>query len=65
MAEPNKQLTGIIIRADGTVPFDEGLDPDVRAHIIAYITDQGVAFDPVPGTNSIKLRDWVPAEEVI
>lgn len=53
-----KSLTGVVIKADGTVPFDSGCHPAVRAEILAYLTDQGHSYDPIPGTPHIKIRNW-------
>lgn len=58
--DTHKQLLGIVIRADGTVPFDEGLHPTHRAAMLAHLTDLGHSYDPVEGTRHVRIRDWTP-----
>ena len=62
--EPQKQLFGIVIRADGTVPFDDDCDPTVRANILAHLMDNGHAVSLVKGTNHAIITDWKPGKEV-
>jgi hypothetical protein len=57
--EQKKALVGVIIRADGTVPFDEGCHPDVRAAILTHLTDQGHTVEPIKGTRHLKIQGWV------
>lgn len=56
--EPKKSLVGIVIRADGTVPFDDDCHPHVRAQILQHLTDQGHIYHPVKGTKNIKIQNW-------
>lgn len=49
---------GIVIRTDGTVPFDDGVHPDVRTKILKALAQQGHVFDDVPGTSHVKIRNW-------
>lgn len=49
---------GIVIRKDGTVPFDDDCDPAVREAIVQYLVDSGhhiEAFD-APGKKHKHLR---------
>ena len=62
--EPQNQLFGIVIRADGTVPFDDDCDPAVRAATIAHLMDNGHAVSLVKGTNHAMIADWKPGKEV-
>lgn len=55
---PEKALLGIVIKKDGTVPFDEGYSPELRAHTIAVLFDQGHKVSAVPGTPHLKIADW-------
>lgn len=56
--EPKKQLTGIVIRPDGTVPFDDNVHPDVRAHALLWCMEQGYTVSPM-GQN-LKIHNWKP-----
>ncbi len=51
-----KVAVGIVIRKDGTVPFDDGVDPAVRAHILAHLTDTGHVYHPVPNTAHVQIK---------
>lgn len=59
--EPKKALVGVVIRADGTVPFDDDCHPDVRAAIMVHLADNGHTIEPVKGTRHVKIKDWKPA----
>lgn len=63
MAEVKRALSGMVIKADGTVPFDEDHDPVLRAEIIAHLFDAGHEFERVPGTAHIRLKDWQPGDD--
>lgn len=52
------QMVGIVIRKDGTVPFDEGFVPAVRDHIAQHLQAQGHYVDSVPGTPHLRIRDY-------
>jgi hypothetical protein len=54
----NEVRVGVVIRADGTVPFDESCSPEVRAHILQHLTDQGHIYHPVAGTRHVKIQNW-------
>jgi len=59
-----KIAVGIVIRADGTVPFDD--DPSeeaahIRAHILAHLADKGHTVEPIHGTRHVRIKDWKAA----
>ena len=54
--EPKKQLVGVVVRADGTVPFDPGLSSAVKSHIIEWLLAQDFEFDVVP--EGLKIKNW-------
>lgn len=56
MSQP--QLTGIVIKADGSVPFDEGHDPEVRKQIIAHLIDRGMDVERIEGTPHLRIKGW-------
>jgi hypothetical protein len=58
MAQETKQLLGIVIRADGTVPFDDAVTEEHRAHTLAWLTDHGHIHAAVPGTRHVKIVHW-------
>jgi hypothetical protein len=41
-----KQGFGIVIRADGSVPFEDDVHPDHKAHMIAHLVSQGHHCEP-------------------
>ncbi len=45
MADEPKFGFGIVIRADGTVPFDADLHPDHKAAILSHLRDSGHEFE--------------------
>lgn len=57
-------MIGIVVRKDGTVPFDADVHPDVKAHILAHLVGRGhhVVFHAETGTHHIK--DWTPGKEI-
>lgn len=58
--DPNKALIGIVIRADGTVPFDDSCPNHMRAQMLAHLTDLGHSLEPVHGTRHVKIKNWKP-----
>lgn len=56
-----KVAVGIVIRADGTVPFDDDCSSDVRAHILAHLADKGHTVEPVHGTRHVRIKGWKAA----
>jgi hypothetical protein len=64
MADPNSQLVGIVIKADGRVPFDHNCHPEVRKEILAHLADNGHTLEPVEGTNHVRIVGWKPGMSV-
>lgn len=64
MADPQTHLVGIVIKPDGTVPFDHDCHPEVRKHIIAFLADNGNTIVPVDGTNHVRIHGWTPGKNV-
>lgn len=60
--EQTKQLYGIVVRADGTVPFDEGVDPATKADMLLYLISQGYQVSPIKDTNHVQLTDFIPSK---
>lgn len=56
----NKSLLGVVIRRDGTVPFDDDCHADVRAACLAHLAEQGHAYEPVPHTKHVRIKNWAP-----
>lgn len=52
----------VVIRKDGTVPFDDDCPAHVRAATLAYLTDEGHAYEPVHGTKHVRIRNWKPPQ---
>jgi len=53
MAEPH---FGIIIRADGTVPFDDDLHPDHKRAIIGHLVEMGHELEHHPQGKHVRLK---------
>lgn len=57
-------MVGVVIRADGTVPFDEDCHPDVKGAILAHLAEQGHTLEPVMKdgrhTGHMKIKNYVP-----
>lgn len=60
MSDPQKQMVGIVIRADGTVPFDDDVPHHIRAQMLAHLTDLGHSLEPIHGTRHVKIKHWTP-----
>jgi hypothetical protein len=58
MTQEHKRLVGIVIRADGTVPFDDDVTEEHRAQTLAWLTDNGHTHAVVPGTRHVKIARW-------
>ena len=56
--QPKVAMVGIIIRKDGTVPFDDDVHPDVRAHILSHLSSQGHTIAPMHGTKHVRIVDY-------
>ena len=59
----NKNVA-VVVRADGTVPFDAGVDPAVKDHIIRHLIDRGHSVAPIEGTDHYKVAGWHVGKEV-
>lgn len=58
--EPKKVAVGVVIRPDGTVPFDEPHDPEVRRHILEHLVAQGHQVSAIGKGPHLKIHNWVP-----
>lgn len=47
MSEPRYGF-GVVIRADGTVPFDDDLHPDHKNAIVTHLIAMGHTLEPHP-----------------
>lgn len=47
---------GIVIKPDGSVPFDEGLDPAVKTHIIGHLIETGHTLEHAPDGSHVLLK---------
>lgn len=56
----NKTLLGVVIRRDGTVPFDDGCHADVRRACLDHLREQGYVFEDIPGTKHVRIKNWAP-----
>ena len=52
------QNIGVVVKADGTVPFDAGVPDEVKAHILKHLVDKGHSPQPVTGTPHYKIPGW-------
>ena len=57
----NPQGVGVVIRADGTVPFDDDCHPLVKAAIIQHLTDEGHTLTHHP-EGHLTIHGWTPPE---
>ncbi len=51
-------MIGMVIRKDGTVPFDEDVPNNVQMHILGTLVAAGHDIHPVKGTKNFKINDW-------
>lgn len=58
--ELKKQLVGIVIRADGTVPFEDDVPDEIRSHILTHLVGHGAHIHPVDGTRHVKIANHSP-----
>jgi hypothetical protein len=56
--DPKKIVVGIVIRADGTVPFDDDVPEANKAATLKHLIDEGHSVAPVEGTNHYKIAVW-------
>lgn len=54
----DKPFLAVVIRKDGTVPFDDDVSASDRAHMIAHLADQGHQLEPVAGTRHMKVKNF-------
>ena len=57
MTDPVPSLTGIVIRADGTIPFEPGTHPEVRANALLWCMEKGHTVSPLDGGH-LKIHNW-------
>ena len=59
------QHVGIVVRKDGTVPFDADLDPAVKTHIIGHLIETGHTLEHAPDGSCVILTSGplLPAKE--
>lgn len=55
---------GVVVRKDGTVPFDEDVPPHVRDTVLKHLADRGHTVEPVAGTRHYRIKNWTPAKAV-
>lgn len=58
MSDPVRQLIGIVIRADGTVPFDKDVPEQTREHMIRHLAQMGHTVQDVHGCRDAKIADF-------
>jgi hypothetical protein len=51
-------MVAVVIRKDGTVPFDDDCHPQVRLHILDHLAEHGHCLEPVVGTRHYKIKDF-------
>lgn len=56
--EPDKKLIGIVIRADGTVPFDDEVSHEHRSQTITHLIDSGNEIKTIPNSRHIRIKNW-------
>jgi hypothetical protein len=59
VVEPTKQMTGIVIRADGTIPFEPGTHPEVKANALLWCMQNGHTVSPIEGGH-LRIHNWKP-----
>jgi len=62
--EPKKQIHALVIRKDGTVPFDDDVPEDHRAHYLAFLADNGHTVEPIEGTRHVRIKGWKQGMDV-
>lgn len=56
--DPKPMIHAVVIRADGTVPFDDSVPEENRLQTIGWLFDQGHAMTIVAGTRHVKITNW-------
>lgn len=59
MAEEVRGKVGVVIRRDGTVPFDDDVHPAVKAAIRQHLEDEGHELTELEGGH-LKIENWEP-----
>jgi hypothetical protein len=54
-------LGPIVVRADGTVPFDDDLHPDHKAWMIGQLVEAGHSVQVDPDTGLVKIQNYNPS----
>ena len=49
------QKVGIVIKADGIVPFDADLPKDIKTHLIGHLIETGHTLEHAPDGSYVKL----------
>ena len=57
------QHVGIVIRKDGTVPFDADLDPAIKTHILGHLVETGHVLEHHDTHAVIKSGPYLPKAE--
>jgi len=52
------QWVGTVIRADGTVPFDDGVDEDIKAHILLDLVNKGYTLQLKENGKDYQITNW-------
>lgn len=50
--------TGVVVKKDGSVPFDDGVHPDLKTHILGWLAEQGHELFVHPNTGQHTIRGW-------
>lgn len=58
--DPIKQIAAVVIRKDGTVPFDEHVPDHVREHMIRHLAQMGHTIQDVAGSRNVMLAGFNP-----
>lgn len=58
MPDTKRQLAGIVIRKDGTVPFDNDVPEHHREQTIRQLAEWGYTLKDVPGTRHVMVQGW-------
>lgn len=59
--KPKLTMVGIVIRPDGTVPFEDGFE--YRAEVLEHLTNKGHTLEPIHGTKHVRIKDWKSAAD--
>lgn len=56
MPQEQEGNIGVVVRPDGSVPFDADVHPTVKKAILQHLVDTGHHIEPIAGTPHYKLR---------